>query len=155
MHGFKDIKEMIKNAPDNKVRFWVCDYLQNSGIGKVLRNVKPTYVELSIPAKRLKEVLQEGYNYTPQVNVIKNDKVTEKKVAYYGTTANDDGLYYFNTEKEAISKYNDLIFKTIKNVEVEKQSAISQFNTTINRLQESFIQSDYVMECLVRSHKQN
>lgn len=155
MRGYFEIRNILIKSPDHTVKFWVCDYLQNSGIGKVLRNIKPIYVEISIADHMLDGVLNKQYDFMPQVKEVKIEKASNKKIAYYSTIRGDEGLYFFKTEKEAIEKYNDLIFKNIKSIESEKERSIKQFDLTISKLQESFIQSDYVMECLVRSHKQN
>jgi hypothetical protein len=157
MRDDKRMKDMLIESQQFKLNFWVCEYSKNGGLGKVMRNIKPIYVQISIDESNIIRILEakkeyDKYYFKPVVRVIKKDNTLGKILSYYSTTAGDKGLYFFDTEKEAIKQYNDLIFAYIQSIKLEKENTIKEFDQTIETLQESFIQSDYVMECLVRSN---
>jgi len=162
MRKLTNLIEELTNAKDTGYILykWVCDYQQSTGLNKALRNIKPTYVKITLAPEYLialekfqnQEIslwtLYEAQDYT--VFPIKNGTVGKKEVSWYGNHSGDDGLYFFDTEKECNDTYNDLIYQVILNLEEEKKKVVAKFNGQIETLKESFIGSDYIMEKIRR-----
>lgn len=155
------IEELVEAKDTERVLYkWVCDYQQPTGLNKALRNIKPTYVKITLDPGYLVALekykkheispwtLCEAQDYT--IFPIKDGVIGKKEISWYGNHSGDEGLYFFNTEKECNDHYNDLIYQMILNLEEEKKKIVDKFDHKIEVLKESFVGSDYIMEKIRR-----
>lgn len=129
---------------------------------KILRHVKPCEVILKVNDKYVKLLKKENnysyqweLNHTPSFFVHKKSKRTGKMlkstISFYGNSMEDEGLYCFDTEKECVDKYNELIYEAVDDVEKEKQRVINEYNQRIKELKSKLVNTDYLMEKLYRN----
>lgn len=162
----KLVNEVIKAG--GELEKWVTDYQQDSGLSKVLRHVKPQLVKIFI-TENYQEHLEkqkvfdeqgtiDGRSYMPSYYgkfvkmhpYLKSGKLSSKELPFYGTQSYDKGVHYFDTEKEAIDQYNTLVYEKIKNIQSEKERAILKFDQEVEKLKESLIGTEFIVEKLIR-----
>jgi len=133
----KILKELIQ-LNSNPIDMWVCDYeLKQSGNQK-LRDITPTKVQVSCP-------YGSGLEFHPYT---KTGKLSKNKIdVWSGNSYDYYGAHIFNTEEEAIEQYNNCIWEQIKSYENE----ISELQERKLKLEDKFINTDIVMETLVRN----
>jgi hypothetical protein len=146
--------DAIKQA-GGEVELWVCAFTQDSVFKKSRRHQKPTKVVARWTAAQ-KEVLAGKKDYLSYrdggpfelIPYKKDGKLAAKPISYRNEHSTVD---FFFDEDECVNHYNDQIFKAIKTFEEERDRAVKECERNIERLQESFVKSDYVMEILCRS----
>lgn len=168
MQGSKELLEELKNN-NYEMERWVCDYQINYD-GGLLRNVKPQRVKIqsSYELDQLNEKFKSGEITEIQFNsgfylikkftinpYGKKGKILSKEISLYGTQRGDQGIHWFNTEQEAIDKYNQLVYNGILSLKERKASAIAEYDTKIKYTQDFLIGTDFVMETLVNNGQKN
>lgn len=74
----------------------------------------------------------------------KKDKLQAKSISF------SSKIRMFLNKDECVKYYNDKIYTTIHKFEQQKIEIIELFDNTIETLKESFVESDYLMETLIR-----
>lgn len=151
-NDFDTFEKMFKDNGE-KLDLWVCIYLQETVLEKAKRNIKPTKVAVSYSKEHLEgKTTYSRTRYT--FTAYKKDGVSlsKKEVSMYGNRGgNDEAIHFFINESECNDKYNEMLYKTIKSIENEREKIINQMNDKIEKLRNDFIGSDYTMETLFRS----
>lgn len=146
---------------------WVCDFQQQSILGKPLRNVAPIKVKvirnqkyLDIYSKLVEKGIKKSEAHTRHdlwshhpfnmYEYTKLGKLTKTEVDFFGGVGTNGGVHVFDDEASCINKYNELVYKSIKDAELEKHKTLLTMEDNIEKLKEQFVNSDYVMEKLSR-----
>lgn len=168
MSRYNQLRDLIIESESGEIEKWICDFQQESGLNRVLRNVPPTKVLITRDAEyyeTFKEVKASHVNYTkypyssPKLwgkspfNMYaygKRGQLLKKEIKFHGNQSHDEGVQVFDNEQECIDKYNDLIYGKIKELERERENCVDVINKGIEELKNSFVKSDYVIEKLSR-----
>ena len=147
LSNFKEIYNLV--VENGIVDFWICDYrIRQSGNLK-LRDILPIKMRaIKIMDRPSQFRNSECERYLKFYPYTKTGKISKNPVELYSGEQYDYiGAYIFLTEDEAIEQYNNCIWEKIKLYESE----ISELQERKLKLENKFINTDIVMETLVRN----
>ena len=153
---FKDvINDMIeKNITEKDI--WVSSFVGNSGIKRNIKNVKPQIVKITIEKQKEKSYGDKSIYVVERFNGSSYDKYNVKFLVKagkdntkYAPSSLIIGSSWYDDENECKNEYDAIIYRQIKNLELEKEKIIAIMDKKIETLKKSFNNTDYLMEELI------
>lgn len=126
-----DIKDVTNGSMDGQT-VYVCDYRQPDHNKKPIRNVPPTKVKILPNSEAKKTVYYSNSFFKPYG---KNGNLTAKEIKPYDNTGfrmyTGEPLYVFDTYKEAVEKWNELLERHIEYWESEQTVIVQRIENKI------------------------